>query len=166
VPGASGDPGPSPSWETFTSDRYGYSVDHPAEWEVREQGGEVTLGGLRPRHPGTDNFASPESHRLDLRDGVVMITARDLAEGESLTKFTEEADRATTCGPPFGYDTVTLDTEEAVYRKFECSSTFWVQITAVHDGRGYLVWLISTTPPKADRRPVNDQFLESFRFTG
>lgn len=162
---SSADPSPTSSWETFTSDRFGYSIGHPSDWEIREQVGEVSLQGLRPRHPGTDNIATPDSHQQGLRDGVVMIAVRDLQEEESLTEFTRAADEATTCGPPFGYDDVTLGGEPAEYSKFECATTFWVQVTAVHDGRGYLLWLISTTPPKADRRPINDQFLATFAFT-
>lgn len=41
----------------------------------------------------------------------------------------------------------------------------WLQVTAIHGDRGYVVWLVATAPPLAHQRPVNQQFLESFHFT-
>lgn len=162
---ASPHPTPSPAWETFESDRYGYAIGHPADREVLEQDGAVELAGLRPRFPGTDTIATPRSHRDDGLEGTVVIASRDLGVGEALSNFTAKASLATPCGPGFGHDKTTLGGEPADYRKFECGGTFWVQITAVHGGRGYLVWLISVAPPHADERPIYDQFLDTFRFT-
>ena len=123
--------------------------------EALEKPGEFHLAALRTRHPGTDTIGSPESHEFDSNRGLVVIGARELADGESLADFTEEASAATRCGP-HGSDTTTLDGEAAELRKFECGGTFWHQFTAVHDGRGYLVW---------GTRPLRDDFLESFAFT-
>ena len=154
-PAATAEPSPSPAPVTLTSQRYGYSISHPADLEVLERPGEFRLTALRPRHPGTDTIGTPESHKFDNNDGIVVIGARELAAGESLEDFTTEASEATRCGP-HGRDTTTLDGEAAEVRKFECGGTFWHQFTAVHDGRGYLVWVT---------RPLRDDFLESFAFT-
>jgi len=162
---ASPHPTPSPAWVTFESDRYAYSIGHPVQWEVLEQDGAAELPGLRPRFPGTDTIATPQSHRDDGLEGTVMIAARDLEEDEALSNFTAKASLATPCGPGSDHDTTTLVGEPADYRRFQCGGTFWVQLTAQHGGRGYLVWLISVVPPHADERPINDQFLDTFRFT-
>lgn len=154
-PAATTEPSVSPSPVTFTSLRHGYSISHPAGWEALERPGKFHLAALRPRHPGTDTIGTPESHKFDSNDGIVVIGARELLDGESLEEFTTEASAATRCGP-HGHDTATLGGEPAEVRKFECGGTFWHQFTAVHDGRGYLVWVT---------RPLKDSFLESFAFT-
>ncbi len=155
APAASPEPSASPAPVTFTSLRHGYSISHPAGWEALERPGEFQLAALRPRHPGTDTIGTPESHKFDTNDGIVVIGARQLADGESLDEFTTEASQATRCRP-HGRDAATLDGEAAEVRKFECGGTFWHQFTAVHGGRGYLVWVT---------RPLRDDFLESFTFT-
>jgi hypothetical protein len=154
-PAHSDGPTPSPEPVTFTSERYGYSISHPAGWEMLERPGEFQLTAVRPRHPGTDTLGTPQSHEFDILDGIVVIGARDLAEGETLDAFTEEASAATRCGP-HGRDTAVLAGEPAQLRKFECGGTRWHQLTAIHDGRGYMVWVT---------RPLTTDFLESFAFT-
>lgn len=151
----SAEPSASPAPVTFRSERYGYSIDHPPEWEVLECPGEFSLSALRPRHPGTDTIGTPESHKFDILDGIVVVGARELAAGESLEEFTDEASAATACGP-HGSGTTTLAGEPADLRKFECGGTWWHQVTAVHDGRGYMVWVT---------RPLRDAFLAGFAFT-
>lgn len=155
-------PTPTPAWTTFTSDRFAYSIDIPAGWEVLERVGEVSLPGARPRYPGTDTISTPQGHREDSRDETVVIAAREMADGESLEDWTELASSATPC-PSFGHDTRTLGGEQADLRKFECGGVFWTQLTAVHGGRGYMVWLVSTSP-RPEGRPINDHFLQSFAF--
>lgn len=59
------------------------------------------------------------------------------------------------CGP-HGRDTTTLAGEPAELRKFECGGTRWHQITALHGGRGYLVWVT---------RPFEGDVLAGFAFT-
>ena len=155
APAASPEPTAIPVPMAFTSQRHGYSINHPVELEVLEKLGDFRLTALRPRHPGTDTIGTPEAHKFDSNHGLVVIGARELADGESLDDFTTEASSATKCGP-HGRDTATLDGEPAEVRKFECGGIFWHQFTAVHDGRGYLVWVT---------RPLRDDFLESFAFT-
>lgn len=153
-PTGSADPSASAELVTFVSERYGYAIQHPAGWEMLERPGEFSLTALRPRHPGSDTLGTPESHEFDILDGIVVIGARDLVEGETLDAFTEEASAATRCGP-HGRDTATLAGEPAELRKFECGGTRWHQLTAIHDGRGYLVWVT---------RPLTTDFLETFAF--
>jgi hypothetical protein len=154
VPAASPTATPEEELVTFTSGRYGYSIQHPAGWEMLERPGEFRLIALRPRHPGTDTLGTPESHKFDILDGIVVIGVRDVADGETLDEFTDEASSATRCGP-HGRDTATLDGEPAQLRKFECGGTRWHQLTAFHNGRAYMVWVT---------RPLTTDFLETFAF--
>ena len=153
--GDSAEPSPSPELVTFISDRYGYSISHPAGWEMLERPGEFSLTAVRPRHPGTDTLGTPQSHEFDILDGIVIIGARALVDGETLDAFTDEASFATRCGP-HGRGTATLAGEPAELRKFECGGTRWHQLTAVHNGLGYMVWVT---------RPLTTDFLDTFAFT-
>ncbi|HEX7171438.1 MAG TPA: hypothetical protein VF365_02400 [Candidatus Limnocylindria bacterium] len=62
-------------------------------------------------------------------------------------------------------DAAELGGEEAEVRSFVCAGYTWLQITALHGGNGYVVWLVATAPPDPEQRPINDQLLGTFRFT-
>ena len=156
----------SPTWETFTSQRHGYSIQHPSDYRVTERGGAVRLEGMQIGSPGTDEIRSRESARLNLDDGTVVVSAHELEPGESLADFTERVSRTAACrNGGFALDATELDGEPAEQRIFECDVWDWLQVTAIHGDRGYVVWLVATAPPLAHDRPINEQFLESFRFT-
>jgi hypothetical protein len=163
---APSDASPSVSWVTFTSDRYAYAIQHPADWTVTEQSGEVSLDGMEVGDPGTDLIRSPDSRRRGVDDGVVVVSAHDLQGSESLADFTQRVSMSAACGGSgFALDDTQLDGEPAEQRIFECDVWDWLQVTAIHGGRGYVVWLVATAPPLAHERPINDQFLATFRFT-
>ena len=159
-------PSSSPAWETFTSQRYGYTIQHPAGWRVTERGGDVRLEGMEIGSPGTDEIRSPESARLGLDDGTVVVSAHELEAGESLADFTERVSRSAACQTGgFALDPRQLDGEEAEQLIFECDVWDWLQVTAIHGDRGYVIWLVATAPPLAHDRLINEQFLETFHFT-
>jgi hypothetical protein len=162
----SAQPTPSPAWETFTSDRYGYSIGHPADWRVVEQPGNVFLHGMRIGSPGTDLIASRDSLRFNSDDGVVVVSAHELEGTESLLEFTDRVSREAACGGS-GHilDDIVLDGEPAGYRTFECGGVNWIQSTALHGDRGYVIWAVAAAEPSALERPINDQFLATFQFT-
>ena len=163
---ASVEPTPSPAWVTFSSDRHAYAIDHPADWRVLEQVGTPNLPGMRVRPAGTDTIASPTAARFDGDDGVVVVSSHELEPGESLEDFSTRVSHTAACRTDgYGHADTRLDGEPAESRKFSCSEWDWIQITAIHAGRGYVVWLVATMPPKPADRPINDQFLASFRFT-
>ena len=157
---------PSPAWLTFTSDRYAYSIGHPADWRVIEQAGSVSLSGMKIGSAGTDTIGSRDSLRYNSDDGLVIVSAHDVEGDESLLEFTDRVSREAACGGS-GHilDDTRLDDEPAGYRTFECGEVDWIQVTALHGGRGYVVWAVAAVPPMAHERPINDQFLASFRFT-
>lgn len=162
-------PSPTPTapqaWTTFTSDRYGYAMDHPVDWHVREAPGEAFVPGMRPRSSGTDNFASPDAHRYGGDDGLVVVAALPLEGSETLDDFTARASTATPCGAGAARDPIMLDGEPAQSRYFTCGAHDWLQHTALHGDHGFIVWLVTTVPPGPGNRDINDQFLASFRFT-
>jgi hypothetical protein len=160
------EPSPSASWVTFTSDRYAYSIEHPADWRVREQPGGLVLNGMQIGSPGTDVIGPPEYFSRSIDDGVVVVSAHELDGDESLQDFSSRVSREAACGGgSFDRQDTSLDGEPAEFRKFECEAWDWIQITAVHRDRGYVVWAVATQPPSAHERSINDRFLASFHFT-
>ncbi len=159
-------PSLSPAWETFTSERYGYSIQHPAGWRVTERGGDVRLDGMQIGRPGIDEIQSPENIRIGIDDGTVVVSAHELEAGETLADFTERVSGSAACrNGGFALDGTQLDGEPAEQRIFECDVWDWLQVTAIHGDRGYVMWLVATAPPLAHERPINQQWVEGFRFT-
>jgi hypothetical protein len=152
-------------WVTFTSDRYGYSIEHPADWRVLEQAGEATMSRMEPRSAGTDTIASALASRYNGQDGAVVIWADELEEGESLDQFTARASGVTDCTTALPAEPTELGGEPARRHSFTCATWDWLQLTAIHDDRGYVMWLVTTMAPPPQDRPINDQFVASFRFT-
>ena len=159
-------PSPSVAWTTFVSDRYGYAIEHPVDWSVREVGGNPLRVGQRLGSPGTDLIGPDDSFRYGSDDGMVAIFAKDPEPGETLEDFTLRHSRASACREAGARrDPTRLDGEPAEVRSFSCGAHRWLQLTAFHDGRAYVVWLVATAPPGPANRPANDQLLASFRFT-
>lgn len=136
-----------------------------APLQLVPQPGTVNLTGMEVCSPGTDLIAPPEYFRSRSEDGVLVVSAHELLEGESLSDFAGRVSRESACGGSFGIEETRLDGEPAESRRRECDFWEWIEITAIHDGRGYVVWAVSTTGPAPRDRPINDQFLESFSFT-
>ena len=157
-------PSPSPAWVTFTSERYGYAIDHPSDWRVQSQGGGVLPRGQELRAPGTDLIGSSEAFQTD--DGLISISAHDLEPGETLSEFTDRFSANAACGEvSVRSDTRLLGGEEAEDRDMTCSEWAWLQVTALHGDRGYVIWLVATAPPDPEQRPINHEILATFRFT-
>lgn len=152
-------------WTSFSSDRYAYTLEHPADWVVRETPGDVYIGGLRPGTPGTDLFIPPESARHGTDDGVVVVMAHDTLPDETLEEFTRRLSLGAACGSlGRARDPMTLGGEPAEVRTFACGGHDWLQLTALRDGRGYVLWAVATTHPRPTNRPVNDAIIASFAF--
>lgn len=157
---------PSPAWATFTSERYGYSIQYPSDWLASERGGAIRLNGMEIGSPGTDDFRSRDGLQRGVDDGVVVVSAHELEAGESLPDFTERVSQSAACqNGGFALDATQLDGEPAEQRIFECDVWDWLQVTAIHGDRGYVVWLVATEPPLAHKRPINQQWLTGFHFT-
>ena len=170
TPDPTPDPTPEPTperpWTTFTSERYGYAIDHPDDWSVRQQFGDVLSDGQKLGSPGTDTLASNEVFRIAGDDGKLSISAHPLEPGESLKDFTDRFSRGAACGSNGAVqDPRMLAGQPAEVRRFTCGQHTWLQVTALHNDLGYVVWLVASLPPNPENRPINDRFLDSFRFT-
>ena len=161
----SGSPAPTPvrEWATFTSERHGYAVDHPADWRADEEFGAVFVSNLRPFNPGADTITTEEAHRYRTRYGL-MVATEPVEPGTSLEEFTASIHRP--CGGPSGDRAITLDGERASWGKFTCpDNKAYVQVTALHGDLGYVLWLMTSARPHASERPEYDAIVASFEFT-
>ena len=168
-PPASPAPSPTAAWTTFTSDSYAYSIGHPADWKVIEHTSEWRPSVLIfPRCCGVDTFGTPDDHRHDAIDGAVTIASTQLQAGTTLDDLTETVAGTGNCQPRVDDTETTLDGEPARWLEFSCDEQpFWVQLTALHGGRGYALWFASHRAfglPRADERPITQQLIDSFRF--
>jgi hypothetical protein len=120
---------------------------------------------MRVGSPGTDLIASRDSLRFNSDDGVLVVSAHALDGAESLADFTDRVSREAACGGS-GHilDDTTLAGEPAGRRTFACGGVNWLQVTALHAGRGYVVWAVAAAEPPAHERPINDELLATFRF--
>ena len=166
TPEPSGTPAPTPvaAWATFTSERFAYAIDHPADWRAVEGAGTANISELRPFTGGSDMIASLETHRFKHRHGL-QVAVVEAEAGQTLDEFTQSVHMP--CGGPFEHEETTLDGEPAVQRNFRCDGNHpvYLQVTALHEGRGYLLWFMTIEPPLAFERPEYRTMLESFSFT-
>jgi hypothetical protein len=165
-PRPSDTPAPTPvaAWTTFTSERFAYAIDHPADWRAVEGAGTANISELRPFTGGSDMIASEETHRFKHRHGLQVAVVEPEA-GQTLEEFTQSVHMP--CGGPFEHEETTLDGEPAMQRSFRCDGNHpvYLQLTALHEGRGYLLWFMTIEPPLAPERPEYLTMLESFAFT-
>jgi hypothetical protein len=158
------DPTPVAEWATFTSERFGYAIDHPADWEAHVNPGTPILRNLRPYVGGTDVIASLESHRFQHRHGL-QVASLEVDPAQTLEELTNSVHMP--CGGPNHQEETTLDGEPALIRHFRCDGNHpvYIQATTIHEGRGYVLWLMTIEPPIATERPEYRHMLDSFAFT-
>ncbi len=158
-------PSPEPiEWTTFESERYGYAVDYPLGWKVVEQVGTSVISGLRPFDPGADYFATVDDHRYRTRQGL-QVASVEVEPDVTLNEFSNSVHM-----PCHGANTdeeTTLAGEDAVYREFSCNSNrpYYLQLTVLHGGRGYVLWFMSSFGTRADEREDYQVMIDSFAFT-
>jgi hypothetical protein len=136
----------------------------PTHWEPLEKVGSAVFSVLRPYSPGTDIFTTPEDHKVYTRHGLQVAVA-EVEPGTTLEDFTRAVHMP--CGGPTRNEEIVLDGEPAVLRKFSCdlNHPVYLQVSALHEGRGYLLWLMTVAPPFADERPEYRAIIDSFEFT-
>ena len=159
------DPSERPiSWVTFESDRHGYAIDHPDDWRVVEQPGTPALSVLKPFSPGVDILGNDDTHRYRLRHGLQVATV-EVTDGVTLEDFTASVHMP--CGGPSKDEPIVVDGERAMRQRFACSGNLpiYVQVTALHEGRGYVLWFMTSIGEHADKRPGYQAMIDSFAFT-
>jgi hypothetical protein len=159
------DPSEGPiAWVTFESDRHGYAIDHPDDWRVVEQPGTPAVSVLKPFSPGVDILGNDDTHRYRLRHGLQVATV-EVERGLTLEDFTRSVHMP--CGGPSKDEPITVDGERALRQRFACSGNLpiYVQVTALHEGRGYVLWFMTSIGEHADKRASYRAMIDSFDFT-
>jgi hypothetical protein len=160
----------------FKSDRYGYSVELPAGWYVREEGaGNWTPFEIGYVGPGTDAFEEDYPGRGEKMDfpGITYgfyVSSALLTRPTTLAKWTDTLattmDAASSCHGMPDRESLTVDGEPAealVYDRTDCDHDHHVVVVGViHGQMGYdLVWLAKRGEDDA-RGDTFDAILDTF----
>jgi len=150
--------------EPFVSDRYDFSVAVPEGWsgtDATVDWGGNSLGGL-----GSPLYASITDPALG-RDFVV--AAAPVADGMALAEWQAAMDRVApdVCGDPSPVEETTLGGEPALAWTHGCTDGYDVtKLAALHEGRGYIVFLASNSEnDNAEDRQIFESLRSSFGFT-
>ena len=176
---------PSPSWSppseeiTFTSDRYGYTVQLPAGWYVRQEGaGSWTLRYLPYLGAGTDSFEEDYPGRggttadfPGVTFGLYVSSAN--AEGRSLDEWTDAlaltVKKYSSCKEePARERTEVADVPATllVYDRTECSHDHHALLLGVVNGdSGYAILWLARRGEQDARRSDFETILRTFAFT-
>ena len=164
--GPSGSPAASASaitdWQTVTSERFGYSVDIPADW------GETPATNVLPPDyfPGdpaqyANRWDAPQTHSPS-----IVIAVRDPEPGESVAEWlagTQAVFAADCYGTPPAE--MIVDGEQASRSSGICltvNATAFVQF--VHGGRAYTILVSGAVGDEANVDTIMDIAVSSFRF--
>jgi hypothetical protein len=132
---------------TFTSVLYGYSIDHPRNFDERPA--TVPLRGTDP-----PLFGEPIVDRLETSSaGAMVLASAELPDSVAdLAAWTAATARAF-CGTPTASEQITVGGAAATLDTFaSCQGYFHLWLTMVRDGRGYhVVWLNEPGTEVADR---------------
>lgn len=166
-PGAVGSPTPEPlpSLSPQAGDRYGYRVDLPATWELDEQSGTFDpFARNNPWSVGLDTFTAPGDGRFTF-DMAVAVGAAEVEAGQSLESFTNHVISGAPCRPHVAEDDGTLGGEPSRETEFVCpNGVSWLQVTALHGGRGYVMLVAARERPFVSSRPLARTIIQSFAF--
>jgi hypothetical protein len=163
----SGSPSASPTaiieWQTITSERFGYSVDIPADW-----GESAPTNVLPPDYfPGeptqyANRWDAPQTH-----SPWIVIAVRDPEPDESANDWLAgtQAGFAADCygTPPVE---VIVDGEQATRSSGTCLTvnvTGFVQL--IHGGAAYTIFVAGAAGDEANLDTIMDIAVSSFRFT-
>jgi hypothetical protein len=60
-----------------------------------------------------------------------------------------------------------VDGERALRQRYACSGNLpvYVQVTTLHEGRGYVLWFMTSIGEHADKRAGYQAMIDSFAFT-
>lgn len=163
-PSASVPPSATPAWQTFTSNRFGYSVMLPGDFvQVPNTGGlpETLFPG--DQSDWADRFDEPVSHSPFLVVAVATPqTPKTLADvaAEYDELLAGSCDTSTPAA-------MTVAGQPARLIVASCVPWDWFDVTVEHAGRLYVIqwnWTSLSASPDA-ARPTFDRILGSFLFT-
>jgi len=149
---------------TFISPHYGYSIDHPIEWGVRQATeGLVEAGAPWIDSPGVDYTSSNPATDVTFTPGVIVGATQVLA-GRTLDEWTDLV-TVTTCGSPNVRGPMTIDGDSGALLEYAaCFGLHHLWATVIHEGIGYhIVWIGPTTTEVQDRA-LFEKIAATFRF--
>ena len=83
----------------------------------------------------------------------------------SRENFTNHVISGAPCRPHVAEDNGTLGGEPSRETEFVCpNGVSWIQVTAIRDGRGYVMLVAASERPFISNRPLARPFIESFAF--
>ena len=151
----------SPTSDTFTSARYGYSLVRPTGWKVTETPGS---GGVHPGEPGVDNFQDLLGHSLSIvgEPAVPALAEWTCAIGQHLqgehALAVEKVEDLTVAGVPARLSDYHLVISPYVIH--------YLTVEIVRGQQGLTLSLESTTGNDAEDRAILDAILGQLSFTG
>jgi hypothetical protein len=175
-------PSPSPStlaidpatWVPYTSERYGYTLEHPADWTIKPSQSDWGPGAIHSDvSQWADAISDPQGG--DVAGGYTIFAGRqDLETGQTPESWTaryitnKERDAGGVCGDISAdrYEPVEIGGETGQRIEMVCAgASFYTAAIVVHDGSAYLV-AVATQSNSRDARALElfDAVLASFRF--
>jgi hypothetical protein len=152
---------PGTTAKEFGSDRYGFRITLIGDWSGVDAQLDWDGKNLQGLHsPAFASFGNPATGRT-----LVVGAAR--AEGMDLAEWRAAMVRAAppVCSEAPSVETTTLGGEPALTWLATCSDGDALKLAAVHEGRGYIVFMDSPTAKDADDRRIFDSIRNSFSFT-
>ena len=176
-------PSPSPSafeaidpatWVPYTSERYGYTLEHPADWSIKPSQIDWQPGTIHSELSQWPDEISDAQGGFNARGYTIYAGRQDLETGQTPESWTAQyitnkaLDGTDACGDisTDRYAPVEIDGETGQRIEMVCVSTqFYTAAIVVHDGSAYLVAL-ATLADSGNGRAVElfDAVLASFRF--
>lgn len=166
APTSSRPPSPAPQgavpteWETYTSYRFGYSIDHPAEWVATPATADWAFGGLHPEGNNLDRFGlTPTGTRVLVSSTPIsaeQTSADRIAELDAINVVCRLSDR----------HEIALDGATARQEDFFCFGVdYGIEVVVANESRHFQIDLFSKTPLGETDRAIFQRFLDSFRFS-
>ena len=150
-------------WTTYTSSRFAYTIDYPADW------------GLTPATLDWPSIGFPDDANMDNLGPrpfgtQLFLSSLSLTGGKDAAAWTAELDSRTAglCTELTNRHNITLDGVTARREDQYCSRTYHViEVVTASGGRFYLIRFLTAAPSlTATDRATFDRVLASFRFGG
>jgi hypothetical protein len=162
---------PSTTLEPFTSEGYGYTVSHPANW--RAHAGTTNLGAVFYPYDysqGVDYFSATAP---DVSDPGLIVAGPTVDPGTTLEGWIADIEQlqATNmgCSAPDASEQLAIDREPAVALTWLDCPEYLLWAGVVHGGRAYhVIWIdhyaVGNPTLQATDRAAFDRILASFSF--
>jgi hypothetical protein len=159
---------PASALATYRSPVYGYSINYPEAWRVRQA--TRRLSGTEipwDYSDAVDEIAAPSNVSVGhsgVPGGNILVASAQMPADTTLESWTAST-AATVCGAPTSTEDVTVDGEAARLSTIAtCFGGFHQWVTVLHGNRAWhIIWLNDPGTEVADRA-FFEQLLATFRF--